>query len=150
VCMISINQQAYIDAMVNKFRLTNTKHVTTLMEPARCTVLKGTGMFHGHTGDAHVRRTLRGSNWVCPMAGYDNTTGLHVCRGDTIPVYTKSGDCPLGSPKTSHCLPWVDKRSLAYLWWMKIEGFCHTDYANQRDRHSISGYSYHFGVGAVS
>ena len=30
-----------------------------------------------------------------------------------------------------------------------VEGFCDSDYANQRDRHSIAGYAYHFGQGAV-
>ena len=31
-----------------------------------------------------------------------------------------------------------------------VEGFSDADYMNQHDHHSISGYSYHFGVGAVS
>ena len=31
-----------------------------------------------------------------------------------------------------------------------VEGFCDSDYANQRDRHSIAGFSYHFGQGAIS
>ena len=31
-----------------------------------------------------------------------------------------------------------------------VEGFCDADYANQQDRHSIAGYAYLFGCGAVS
>ena len=31
-----------------------------------------------------------------------------------------------------------------------VEGFCDADWAGQKHRHSISGYSFHFGNGAVS
>jgi hypothetical protein len=31
-----------------------------------------------------------------------------------------------------------------------VEGFCDSDYANQQDHHSIAGYAYHFGQGAVT
>jgi hypothetical protein len=31
-----------------------------------------------------------------------------------------------------------------------VEGFCDSDYANQRDRHSIAGFAYHFGQGAIT
>ena len=31
-----------------------------------------------------------------------------------------------------------------------IEGFCDADWASQKHRHSISGFSFHFGVGAIS
>ena len=31
-----------------------------------------------------------------------------------------------------------------------LEGFCDADYANQKDRHSIAGFTYHFGQGAIS
>ena len=31
-----------------------------------------------------------------------------------------------------------------------IEGFCNSYYVNQQDRHSIAGYAYHFGQGAIS
>lgn len=31
-----------------------------------------------------------------------------------------------------------------------IEGFCDADWAGQKHRHSISGFSFHYGVGAVS
>jgi hypothetical protein len=31
-----------------------------------------------------------------------------------------------------------------------IEGFCDADWASQKHRHSISGFSFHLGVGAVS
>jgi hypothetical protein len=30
-----------------------------------------------------------------------------------------------------------------------VEGFCNSDYANQRDHHCIAGFAYHFGQGAV-
>jgi hypothetical protein len=31
-----------------------------------------------------------------------------------------------------------------------VEGFCDADWASQKHRHSISGFSFHYGVGAVS
>ena len=31
-----------------------------------------------------------------------------------------------------------------------VEGFCDADWAGQKHRHSISGFSFHYGVGAVS
>jgi hypothetical protein len=31
-----------------------------------------------------------------------------------------------------------------------VEGFCDSDWASQKHRHSISGYSFHFGMGAVT
>ena len=31
-----------------------------------------------------------------------------------------------------------------------LKGFCNADWASQKHRHSISGFSFHYGVGAVS
>ena len=31
-----------------------------------------------------------------------------------------------------------------------VEGFCDSNYANQQDHHSIVGFAYHFGQGAIS
>jgi hypothetical protein len=31
-----------------------------------------------------------------------------------------------------------------------VEGFCDSDWASQKHRHSISGYSFHFGIRAVT
>ena len=31
-----------------------------------------------------------------------------------------------------------------------LKGFCDADYANQKDRHSITGFAYHIGWGAIS
>ena len=31
-----------------------------------------------------------------------------------------------------------------------VEGFCDADWASQKHRHSISGFSFHFGIGAIS
>ena len=31
-----------------------------------------------------------------------------------------------------------------------VEGFCDADWASQKHRHSISGFSFYFGVGAIS
>jgi len=33
---------------------------------------------------------------------------------------------------------------------MLVEGYCDADWASQKHRHSISGYSFHFGCGAIS
>jgi hypothetical protein len=55
------------------------------------------------------------------------------------------------------------KRLITYLGWTKnywltfggrsktlVEGFCDADWASNKHRHSISGYSFHFGCGAIS
>ena len=55
------------------------------------------------------------------------------------------------------------KRLINYLGWTKdlwltfrgqsktmMEGFCDADWASNKHRHSISGYSFHFGCGAIS
>ena len=55
------------------------------------------------------------------------------------------------------------KRVISYLgstkdYWLTFggrsktlaEGYCNADWAAQKDRHSISGYSFHFGCGSVS
>ena len=31
-----------------------------------------------------------------------------------------------------------------------VEGFCDADWASQKHRHSLSGFSFHFGIGAIS
>ena len=31
-----------------------------------------------------------------------------------------------------------------------VEGFCNANWASQKHRHSISGFSFHFGIGAIS
>ena len=55
------------------------------------------------------------------------------------------------------------KRLITYLGWTKdlwltfggrsktlVQGFCDADWASNKHRHSISGYSFHFGCGAIS
>ena len=32
----------------------------------------------------------------------------------------------------------------------RLEGYCNSDWASQQHRHSISGFSFHFGKGAIS
>ena len=31
-----------------------------------------------------------------------------------------------------------------------VEGFCDVDWASQKHKHSISGFSFHFGIAAIS
>ena len=149
---ISINQRAYIEAMLNKFRLTNAKPVSTSMESG--------AHFTKEQGPSTPTQAMQ-------MRGvpYAEAVGCVLW-----PVMIMRPDCAFAvgilsqfvqNPGNAH---WEAlKRVMVYLGMTKdlwltfggrsrklVEGFCDSDYANQRDRHSIAGFSYHFGQGAIS
>ena len=149
---ISINQQAYIEAMVNKFRLTNAKPVSTPMETgAQYTKDQG-------PSTPTQERRMRG-------IPYAEAIGCVLW-----PVIISRPDAAFAvgilsqfvqNPGLVH---WEAlKRVIIYLGstkdlWLTFggktqnfaKGFCDADWGTQKHRHSISGYSYHIGHGAVS
>jgi len=149
---ISINQRAYIQNMVDKFRLTNAKAVATPMESG--------AQFSKEQGPSTLRQTAR-------MRGVPYAEAI----GSALwPVVISRPDAALAigilsqfiqNPGQAH---WEAlKRVIVYLGCTKdlwltfgghgktvVEGFCDADWAGQTHRHSISGYSFHMGVGAVT
>jgi hypothetical protein len=149
---ISINQRAYIEAMLNKFRLTNAKPVSTPMESG--------AHFTREQGPSTPTQAMR----MCGVP-YAEAIGCVLW-----PVMITRPDCAFAigilsqfvqNPGNAH---WEAlKRVMVYLGvtkdlWLTfggrtqklIEGFCDSDYANQSDRHSIAGFTYLFGQGAVT
>jgi hypothetical protein len=112
---ISINQQAYIEAMLNKFRLTNARPVSMPME-AGAQFTKDQGPSTPTQAIRMCGAIYRG-NWMCAMAGYDNMTGLCIRGRNPVPIHPESRQCPLGGTKTGHGLFRVDKGPVAHLWW---------------------------------
>ena len=149
---ISINQRAYIDAMLDKFRLTNAKPVATPMETG-AQLSKDQG-----PSTLSQERRMRGIPYAeaigCAL------WPVVISRPDAafaIGVLSQF----IQNPGLAH---WEAlKRVIVYLGstkhlWLTFggktkifaEGFCDADWATQKDRHSISGYSYHIGKGAIS
>ena len=149
---IAFNQRAYIEAMVKKFGLSDTKPVYTPMEVG-----------------------VQYSKKQCPASVQEELAMRGVpyaeaCGSALWPIVVDRPDanCALGilsqfiqNPGRAH---WEGvKRVISYLgttkdlWlvvggkdWEEPVGYCDSDWASQPDRHSISGYSFHIGVGAVS
>ena len=148
---ISINQSAYIQAMVDKFRLTNSAPVATPMV---------TGATFS-TSDSPSTPTQ-----VAHMHGipYAEAIGsvlwpVIVSRPDAAFAVSTLSQF-IQNPRPAH---WEAlKRVIVFLGSMKdlwltfggrsklsAEGFCDADWGGQKHRHSISGYSFHMGAGAI-
>ena len=149
---IAINQRAYIENMVEKFRLTGAKPVSTPMEP-------GT-QFTVDQCPSSVTQTQK-------MRGVPYSEAI----GSVLwPVVVSRPDAAyavgilsqfIQNPGPAH---WEGlKRVINYLGstknlWLTfggqketlVEGYCDADWAGQRHRHSISGFSFHFGIGTIS
>jgi hypothetical protein len=149
---ISINQHAYIEAMVDKFCLTNVKPVSMLMKP---------GM--QFSKDQYPSSP----NQVVKMWGIPYSEAL----GSVLwPVVIPRPDAAFAVSVLSQFVQnpgpvhWeVLKCVIVYLsstkdLWLTfggcgkalVEVFCDADFANQKDQHSISGYSSHIERGAVT
>jgi hypothetical protein len=149
---IAINQRTYIENMVEKFRLTGAKPVSTPMEPG---------------SQFSVDQSPSSLNQVTKMRGVPYMEAI----GSVLwPVVVSRPDAAYATgilsqfvqnPGPAH---WEGlKRLINYLGCTKnlwltfggqketlIEGFCDSDWASQKHRHSISGYSFHFGMGAIT
>jgi Reverse transcriptase (RNA-dependent DNA polymerase)/gag-polypeptide of LTR copia-type/GAG-pre-integrase domain len=149
---LSINQRAYIESMVEKFRLTNTKRVHTPMDPN----------VHYSTQQSPSSISQVGRMKGIPYAEAIGSIlwPTVVSRPDTafaVGILSQF----MQNPGQAH---WeAVKRVVSYLdttkdMWLTfggnknglLEGYCDADWASQPHRHSISGYSFHFGVGAIS
>ena len=149
---VSINQQAYIELMVEKYRLTNAKAVSTPMDP-----------------DTHfsVQQCLSTINQMSKMKGVPYSKALGSVLWPTV----------VSHPDTAYAVRILSqfmqnlgpahwegiKRVINYLGhtkdlWLTIsgkkqemfEGYCDADWASQSHQHSISGYSFHYGLGPIS
>jgi hypothetical protein len=149
---IAINQRAYIENIVEKFRLTGAKPVHNPMEPG---------------SQYSIDQCPSSLNQMAKMRGIPYSEAI----GSVLwPVVVSRPDAAFAvgvlsqfiqNPGLAH---WEGvKRVISYLGTTKnlwltfggskeslVEGFCDADWAGQKHRHSISGYSFHYGVGAVS
>jgi hypothetical protein len=149
---ISINQRNYIERMVDRFRLTNAKPVATPM--------KSGAQFSKDQSPSTPTQEMR-------MRGipYAEAIGsvlwlVIISRPDAafaVGILSQF----IQNPGPAH---WEGvKRLITYLGstkdlWLTfggkgkniLEGFCDADWAGQKHRHSISGYSFHMGQGAVT
>ena len=149
---IAINQCTYIELMVEKFRLTNAKPVSTPMDPG---------------SQFSIDQCPSSLNQAAKMRGvpYSEAIGSMLW-----PVVVSRPDAAFAIGVLFQFIQnlgqahWEGlKRVINYLGHMKnlwltfggtkeslVEGFCDADWAGQKHRHSISGFSFHYGVGAVS
>jgi len=149
---ISINQHAYIEAMVDRFKLTSAKPISTPME---------TG------AQFSTNQSPSTPNQLAKMKGVPYAEAI----GSVLwPVVVSRPDAAYAVGVLSQFIQipgqahWEGlKRVIKYLGSMKYywltfggcskkltEGYCDADWAGQKHRHSISGYSFHFGCGAIS
>ena len=138
--------------MVEKFSLTNAKCVSAPMEP---------------NVQFSVDQCPSTTNQLAWMKGipYSEAIGsvlwpVVVSRPDAAYAITTLAQF-IQNPGSAH---WEAlKRLITYLGWTKdlwltfggrsrilVQGFCDADWATNKHRHSISGYSFHFGCGAIS
>ena len=148
---ISINEHVYIDSMVEKFRLTSAKPVSTPMEP--------NAQFTTQQSPSTLNQTAR-------MQGvpYSEAIGSilwpavvsHPDVAYAVGILSQF----IQNPGTVH---WEGvKRVINYLGTMRelwltfggnkktlLEGYCNVDWASQAHRHSISGFAFHYGIRAI-
>ena len=149
---ISINQQAYIKLITEKFRLTRTKKVSTPMEA---------------NAQFSVNQCPSTINLVERMKGvpYSKVIGsvlwaTVISRLDTAYLVGVLSQF-IQNPGPAH---WEGvKRVISYLsstkgLWLTfggkkdilLEGYSDLDWASQRHCHSILGFSFHYGQGTIS
>jgi hypothetical protein len=149
---ISINQQAYIEAMAAKFGLTNAKRVSTPMDPG-----------------------AQFSKDQCPSTPTQQMRmrGIPFAEAIGSVLWPTTVSRPDAAEPTNVLAQFVQnpgmvhwegvKRVMSYLlstkhYWLTfggkrqlgLRGYCDSDWASQPHRHSISGYSFHIGKGAVT
>jgi hypothetical protein len=148
---VSINQHAYIEAMVDKFRLTRAKKTSIPINP--------------HT-QYSIKQCPSTINQVVRMKGipYCEAIGLIlwptvVSRPDTAYAVGILSQF-MQNPGLAH---WeAVKRVISYLGstrdlWLtfggkgkaELGGYCDSDWASQPHRHSISWFSFHYGQGSI-
>ena len=149
---ISINQHAYIENMLEKFRLTSAKPVTTPMEPNTQFSIEQSPSTHKQVSQMQgvpYREAIRCILWLAVVSRLDITFAVGI-----LSQFVQN-------PGPVH---WeAVKRVIVYLGTTKnlwltfggksetiVEGYCNADWASQKHRHLILGYSFHFGQGVIS
>ena len=148
---VSINQHAYIEAMVNKFRLTGAKktlipinpHTHYLMKQCPSTI----------TQVAHMRgvlycKVIRSILWLTVISRLDMAYAVGVLSqfmqnlGQAHWDAVKRVISYLGSTKEL----WLTFGGKGQV---NLQGYCDSDWASQPHCHSISGFSFHYGQGSI-
>ena len=149
---LSINQRAYIESMVEKFRLTGSKRTSTPMEAN--TLFTKSQSPSTPTQEARMKgvpysEAIGSVLWPTVVSRPDTAYAVGILSQF------------MQNPGLAH---WEGlKRVISYLGstkdlWLTfggnkhtlLEGYCDADWASQEGRHSISGFSFHYGQGAVS
>ena len=149
---ISINQWAYIELMVEKFRLTNAKSVSTPMDP------------NTHFSVQQCPSTI---NQMSKMKEVPYSEALGLVLWPTVVLHPDTAYAVgILSQFMQNLGPahWEGiKRVINYLGHTKdlwltfrgkkqemFKGYCNAEWASQAHCHSISGYLFHYGVGPIS
>jgi len=149
---IAINQGAYIETLAERFRLTNAKPVTTPMEPGV--------QFSKEQGPSTPTQIARMKGVPYSEAIGSILWPVMVSRPDAAFAVSTLSQY-IQNPGPAH---WEGvKRVISYLLTTKnhwltwggrgniiVEVYSDTDWAGQVNRHSVSGYSFHMGQGAVT
>lgn len=132
---LSINQKSFIEATVEKFGLSEAKPISTPMEP---------------NIQLSTKQSPSTANQSLRMRGvpYSQAIGsvlwpVVVSRPDAayaVGILSKF----MQNPGQAHWEAFGGEKD------EMLQGYCDADWASQEHRHSISGYSFHFGAGAVS
>jgi hypothetical protein len=149
--MISINQQAYIKAMVEKFRPTSARKVLTPME------------VNMHFSTQQCPSTI---SQVSHMKGIPYSEAIGPVLWPTVLRPDTAYAVGILSQFIQNLGPahWEGvKRIISYLGstkdlWLTfgenkktlLEGYCDADWASQPHCHLIPGFSFHYGQGAIS
>ena len=149
---ISINQRAYIESMVEKFRLTSAKPVLTPMEL--------NAQFTTQQSPSTPNQTTR-MQGVPYSEAIGSILWLAVISHPDVAYVVGILSQFIQNPRTVH---WEGvKRVINYLGmtrelWLTfgenkknlLEGYCDADWESQAHRHSISGFAFHYGIRAIS
>ena len=142
----------YIESMVEKFRLTHAKPVSMPMEPG--------AQFSVDQSPSSLRQMSKMHGVPYSEAIGSVLWPVVVSRPDAAYVVGVLSQF-IQNPGPAHWegVKWV----ISYLGstkdlWLTfggqkeavVEGFCDADWASHKHRHLISGFSFHYGQGAVS
>ena len=149
---ISINQHAYIKSIVEKFRLTGAKCISTPID---------------HNAQFNIQQSPLTMNQTTRMQGvpYSEAIGSipwpavisHLDIAYVVSILSQFIQ-NLGMAHWEGVKQVINYLSSTKNLWLTfggnkktlIEGFCDADWASRAHRHSISGFSFHYGLGAIS
>ena len=149
---ISINQQAYIKTMVEKFELTNAKRVTMPMDQnAQFSIQQCPSSLNQMACMKEIpyAEAIGSILWPTVVSRLDTTFAVGVLSqfiqnpGPVHWVTVKRVISYLGSTKDL----WL---TFGGTECMHLEGYSDADWASQPHQHLISGFLFHYGMGAVS